>query len=221
MIRIKLLAVMVCLFFCSSATAQQTERKHYKGYYTQYCPDVNLVKTAKEWLSSGQWRNGFTKAAPHDMVNAVEFYEQYNKNPEQWKALFSWLQSTDLLKIDKGRHPISGSNLVASIEDDSNGPLETKRSESHYHHIDFQYVVKGVERFGFIDHYTSKPNCAYDSQGDVIHYDYAPALTHFYDSTPDKFFICFPSDWHIAKINNDTNDQNIRVIVIKVDYINK
>lgn len=217
--RMKLLAFMTCLLICGNATAQHLERNHYKGYYTQYCPDASLVRTAKEWLSSGQWRNGFTKAAPHEMVNAVEFYEQYKKNPEQWKTLFSWLQSTDLLKISKGRHPIPGSNLVASIEDDSNGPLETKRSESHYHHIDFQYVVKGVERFGFIDHYTSKPNCAYDSRGDVIHYDYNPALTRFYDSTPDKFFICFPGDWHIAKINNDTDDQNIRVIVIKVDYI--
>ena len=41
----------------------------------------------------------------------------------------------------------------------------------------------------------------------------------FYDSNPNEFFIFFPNDWHIAKINNDSNDQSIRVIVIKVDYV--
>jgi beta-galactosidase beta subunit len=78
-------------------------------------------------------------------------------------------------------------------------------------------VVKGVERFGIIDHLTSKPNSKW--KPDVIHYNYDRKLTRFYDSTPDKFFIFFPCDWHIAKVNNDTNDQNIRVIVIKVDYV--
>ena len=77
--------------------------------------------------------------------------------------------------------------------------------------------MKGVERFGIIDHYTSTPNCKY--RPDVIHYKYEKCRTKFLDSAPDKFFIFFPSDWHIAKVNNDTNDQNIRVIVIKVDYV--
>ena len=36
--------------------------------------------------------------------------------------------------------------------------------------------------------------------------------------TPDEFFIFFPRDWHIAKVANDTDNQDIRVLVIKVDY---
>ena len=101
--------------------------------------------------------------------------------------------------------------------ENQNGPLEKRQSESHYKHIDFQYVVKGVERFGIIDHLTSKPNCQY--RPDVIHYDYDQSKARFYDSNPNEFFIFFPNDWHIAKINNDSNDQSIRVIVIKVDYV--
>jgi beta-galactosidase beta subunit len=41
----------------------------------------------------------------------------------------------------------------------------------------------------------------------------------FYDSNPKEFFIFFPSDWHIAKVNTQNEDQTLRVIVIKVDYI--
>lgn len=189
-----------------------------KGYYTQYYQDSNLRKTAQQWMESGAWRNGFEGAKPHSSVNATDFYLQYQKNPEQWKALFAWLAKTDLLAIPKGKHPIEGTTMVASVEDSENGDLEKRQSESHYHNIDFQYVVKGVERFGIIDHYTSKPNCKY--RPDVIHYDYDVEKARFYDSTPDEFFIFFPGDWHIAKVKSPlVDDQHIRVIVIKVTYL--
>lgn len=176
-----------------------------------------LIKKAQQWAESGEWRNGFVQAKPHSSVNLVDFYLQYQKNPAQWKALFEYLSHTDLLAISKGKHKIPGTQLVVSVEDSQNGPLAKRRSESHNHHIDFQYVVKGTERFGIIDHYTSIPNSKY--RPDVIHYDYQVEKARFYDSNPDEFFIFFPRDWHIAKVENDTNDQQIRVIVIKVDYM--
>lgn len=196
---------------CTTAFAQT-------GYYTREFNDKKLEKKAAKWLKKGSWRHDFTKADPHPSVNAADFYLQYQKNPEQWRALFRWLADTDLLAITAGKHPIEGTSLVASVEDSSNGPLEKRNSESHYHHIDFQYVVKGIERFGIIDHETSTPKDKY--KPDVIHYNYDVSKARFYDSTPDKFFIFFPSDWHIAKVATPlTDDQNIRVIVIKVDYV--
>lgn len=191
----------------SSATAQ---------VYTRVCDDPALVKTAETWMAKGEWRNGLKGIDPHETVNAVDFYEQYTKNPEQWNALFKWLSTTDLLALPGGKTPIPDSDLVASVQDSSNNPLEKCGTESHRQKIDFQFCVKGTERFALIDHETSKPNCEY--RPDVIHYDYDPAKARFYDSTPDRFFLFFPEDWHIAKIANDTDDQNIRVIVVKVDY---
>jgi len=188
-----------------------------QGIYTRQNSDKKLQKTAEKWLKKGEWRTGFLKASPDASVNAVDFYEQYQKNREQWETMFRWLQDTDLMALPKGKHPIPGSTLVASVEDSQNGPLEKRQSESHYKKIDFQWCVKGIERFGIIEHETSKPNCEY--RPDVIHYDYETDKARFYDSTPDRFFIFFPSDWHIAKINNDTDDQAIRVIVVKVDYV--
>lgn len=187
-----------------------------QGVYTRQTDDRKLQKTAQKWTRKGKWRNGFQKASAHASVNAVDFYEQYQKNP-QWQIMFRWLQDTDLMALPKGKHPIPGSDMVASMEDSQNGPLEKRQSESHYKKIDFQWCVKGVERFGIIDHLTSRPNCEY--RPDVIHYDYVKENTLFYDSTPGEFFIFFPDDWHIAKVANDTDDQTIRVIVVKVDYI--
>lgn len=195
--------------FCVSLSAQ-------KPYYTHECYDKKLIKEAKAWLKKGEWRQGFTAAEPHESVNIVDFYMQYKKNPEQWTKLFQYLAKTDLLSLPKGKHPIEGSDLVISVEDSENGPLEKRNSESHYNNIDFQYCVKGTERFGIIDHVTSVPKDKY--KVDVIHYKYDKERTLFYDSTPDKFFIFFPGDWHIAKVNNDTDNQNIRVCVIKVRW---
>ncbi|MCR4854358.1 MAG: YhcH/YjgK/YiaL family protein [Prevotella sp.] len=178
-------------------------------------------KEARQWAKQGIWRNGFTAAKPHKTVNLQEFYEQYQKNPTQWKAFFRWLAETDLLNIPKGKHPIEGTTLVASVEDSENQPLEKRRSESHYKHIDFQYVVKGTEGFALLDHRTSPANCKYDEKKDVIHYDYDPSKTNFFDcnASKNRFVIFFPSDWHIAKIATKKKDQSIRVIVIKVDYV--
>jgi len=188
-----------------------------QGIYTKNVTDKKLVAKVERWVARGKWRNGFTAARPDSSVNVVEFYQQYKKNPKQWKALFKWLSEADLLGMPKGKHPIEGTGLTVSVEDSKNSELSKRKSESHYHHIDFQYVVKGVERFGIIEHNSSKPNCDY--RPDVIHYDYDVTKARFYDSSADRFFIFFPSDWHIAKINNDTGDQQIRVIVIKVDYV--
>ncbi len=215
----------IALLFCTSLTAnaqngcKNSAQKSCckRGYYTQYYGDKpELIKEAKAWAESGIWRNGFDKAKPHSSVNLVDFYLQYQKNPQQWQALFDYLAKTDLLSIPKGKHKIPGSDLVVSVEDSKNEPQEKRRSESHNKHIDFQYVVKGTERFGVIDHYTSTPNCKY--RPDVIHYDYDRQKARFYDSNPGEFFIFFPRDWHIAKVATDGEDQTIRVIVIKVDY---
>lgn len=199
-----LLAATACL----SVSAQR--------YYTKAYPK-SAVKEAVAWLKDGSWRQGFTAADADKGVNVAEFRSQYLKNPRQWTALFHWLAATDLLAIPKGKHPIEGSSLVASVEDSHNEPLEKRRSESHYHHIDFQYVVRGTERFALLDHLSSKPNTMY--RPDVIRYDYDVENTKFIDSRNDRFLIFFPCDWHIAKIKTDKDDQNIRVIVVKLDYV--
>ena len=187
--------------------------------YTRQAESSEQLSQARQWMAQGLWRNGFTKADPDSTVNAIDFQEQYQRNREQWDALFCWLDSTDVLTIPKGKHPIQGTTLVASVEDSKNAPLARRQSESHYQHIDFQWVVRGTERFALIDHDTSTPNCEW--RPDVIHYDYDQSRAMFLDSTPGRFFIFFPQDWHIAKIENEVegDDQEIRVIVIKVDYV--
>lgn len=174
-------------------------------------------KKAAAWVAKGEWKNGFD-AMPDETVNLQEFYSQYHKNKAEWDAAFKWLATTDLLSIPKGKLMIPGTDIRASVEDSHNEPLEKRKSESHRKKIDFMYVVKGTEGFYLLDHKTSTPNCEYSEEKDVVRYDYDKDKSHFFTSTPKRFVICFPSDWHIAKVKTPLDDQSIRVIVLKINY---
>ncbi len=174
---------------------------------------------ARKWLKKGTWNNGFKSAKPHKTVNAEEFCRQYQKNQAQWDILFQWLRDTDLENIPKGKHPIPNSTLVASVEDSENGPLEKRGTESHRKKADFQLVVKGTEGFALLDHASSTVKDPYNEKKDVMRYNYVKEKTHFFDVKAGHFVIFFPSDWHIAKVQTKKKDQTIRVIVVKMDYI--
>ena len=174
---------------------------------------------ARQWLKQGEWRCGFDKAKPHKTLNTSEFYAQYKKNTKQWETLFQWLRDTDLEAIPKGKHPIPNSTLVASVEDSENGPLEKRNTESHRHKIDFQLVVRGTEGFALLDHESSTVSQPYDEKKDVMRYHYVREKTHFFNVKGGQFVIFFPTDWHIAKVQTKKKNQQIRVIVVKMDYV--
>ena len=176
-------------------------------------------KEARQWLKQGEWRNGFTKAKPHKTLNIDEFKSQYQKNTAQWQTLFNWLRNTDLETIPKGKHPIPNSSLIASVEDSENGPLQKRNTESHKKKIDFQLVVRGTEGFALLDHASSTISVPYDDKKDVMRYNYDLSKTHFFNVKGGQFVIFFPSDWHIAKVETKKKDQSIRVIVVKMDYV--
>ena len=180
---------------------------------------ANAQNDARTWMKKGEWANGFKKAKAHKTLDINQFYTQYQKNPTQWNTLFSWLRDTDLLTIPKGKHPIPGSSLVASVEDSENGPLEKRNTESHRKKIDFMVVVKGTEGFALLDHESSTVSQPYNDKKDVMRYNYVKEKTNFFNVKGGQFVIFFPSDWHIAKVQTKKKDQTIRVIVVKMDYV--
>ena len=207
----KRVTLMVVAMMMAMAASAQTYTNEYPKEMTQL---------AKKWVKKGAWRNGFTKAVPAPTVNETEFYIQYNRNPEQWQAVFKWLQETDLLAIPAGRTPIPGTTLTVSVEDGDNWCSQDdlrkgKGSESHYQKIDFMYVVSGTEGFCRLDHETSKPLADY--KPDRLEYAFQYDRLQQFTSIPGTFNIMFPCDWHVAKVKTNTGSQNLRVLVIKVD----
>lgn len=211
-IRKYLLAALLVCAASSNGFAQQ--------YTNAYKPE--LVKLAKKWAKKGEWRNGFTKANPSENVNLVDFYVQYQRNPEEWKALFKWLQNNDLLSVPGGKIPIEGTGLTVSVEDSENWCSDQdlkdgKGSESHEKKIDFMYVVKGKEGFARLDHETSKTK-GYKAEKDRHEYEFEADKLQRFENTEGTFEIFFPCDWHVAKVKTQAESQKLRVLVVKVNY---
>lgn len=207
--------ILTAALLAASALAYEAKAQTYTNQYPK-----ELQKIAAKWVKKGEWKNGFTKAVPAPTVNLVEFYLQYNKNPEQWKALFRWLEDTDLLAIPGGKQPIPGTNLTVSVEDSENRFSEEdlkdgKGSESHWQKIDVMYVVKGKEGFCRLDHDTSAPLAEYKK--DRLEYKFDASRLEHFESIPGTFNIMFPCDWHVAKVKTNDASQQIRVLVIKME----
>ena len=60
----KLLTFAAAVLMTATAFAQ--------GVYTRQCTPEELESAAK-WVESGVWKEGFTKALPHESVNAVDW----------------------------------------------------------------------------------------------------------------------------------------------------
>ncbi len=208
--KIIITAVMAMASLCANA----------QKYTNEYPKE--LQKIAQKWVKKGEWKNGFTKAIPAPTVNLAEFYIQYHRDPKQWKTLFQWLETHDLLAIPSGRIPIEGTDLVVSVEDSENWCSQNdlkagKGSESHHNKIDFMYVVKGTEGFCRLDRETSVPN-PYNAEKDRKDYKFNYDKLEQFVSIPGTFNIMFPCDWHVAKVKTNEASQKLRVLVIKMNY---
>lgn len=207
--------LMKVALFAAIMGAQQISAQTYTNNYPKA-----LDKIAAKWMKKGEWKNGFTKAVPAPTVNVTEFYIQYHKNPQQWKALFEWLENTDLLTIPGGRQTIPGTSLTVSVEDSENWCSDAdlkdgKGSESHWEKIDFMYVVKGKEGFCRLDHETSTPKAPY--KPDRLEYTFDSNRLQRFESIEGTFNIFFPCDWHIAKVKTSEDSQKLRVLVVKMN----
>lgn len=207
--------LMKVALFAAIMGAQQISAQTYTNNYPKA-----LDKIAAKWMKKGEWKNGFTKAVPAPTVNVTEFYIQYHKNPQQWKALFEWLENTDLLTIPGGRQTIPGTSLTVSVEDSENWCSDAdlkdgKGSESHWEKIDFMYVVKGKEGFYRLDHETSTPKAPY--KPDRLEYIFDSNRLQRFESIEGTFNIFFPCDWHIAKVKTSEDSQKLRVLVVKMN----
>lgn len=216
----KLLILSLMLLCSITASQVQTvctiDGGQHKGLYTKKYKRSMTEKAAK-WFQKGEWRNGFTKGDADASVNITNFYEQYQRNPDSWKAAFEWLQKTDLRTIAAGKYIIPHSNMIASVEDSKNEDLAKRKSESHKYNIDFMLIVDGREGFLRLDHKTTTTATKY--KYDVVRYDYKVENSEYLEVPENRFIIMFPDDWHVAKVMTKSDSQKLRVVVIKVPHV--
>jgi YhcH/YjgK/YiaL family protein len=166
---------------------------------------------ARRWVKGGSWRNGLD-LMPHKTVDAKQFAEQYFKNKESWDKAFAFLKEHDLQKIEKGKYPVDGDKVTASVTTDSSKNFEKTTWESHRKFIDLQYVIMGEEKMGVYPVTKAKVTKPYDEKKDVANYT---ADGKYYAATPASFFLFFPTDAHRPNITPGGN-KVVKKIVLKI-----
>ncbi|MGI8581604.1 MAG: YhcH/YjgK/YiaL family protein [Chitinophagaceae bacterium] len=184
-------------FLFMSAAAQSTEE------WTQH--------KAKNWFKKKEWLGGL-ELKPHKTINVQEFARQYQANKAYWDMAFTFLKNNDLNKIAKGRYPIDGENVFASVTADSSKNFDKTNWESHRKYIDLQYVINGEEKIGIYPVSKATVTKEYDEKRDVANYS---ADRKLYSATPGTFFIFFPSDAHRPNITPGGN-RVVKKVVIKI-----
>jgi biofilm protein TabA len=168
---------------------------------------------AKKWFKKKEWLGGL-ELKPSKSVDVQEFARQYHANKAYWDKAFAYLKSTDLNKITKGKYPIDGDNVFASVTADSTKDYGKTNWESHRKYIDIQYVIDGEEKIGVYPVAKATVTKEYDEKRDAANYS---ADGKLYSATPGTFFIFFPSDAHRPNITPGGNKVD-KKIVIKVKY---
>jgi YhcH/YjgK/YiaL family protein len=168
---------------------------------------------AQEWFKSKTWLGGLTMT-PHASINQSEFARQYQKNKASWDKAFAWLKATDLQTIAKGRYPIEGDTVYASVTEDSSKDFEKTNWESHRKYIDLQSVIRGEEKIGVCPVSKATVTKAYDEKLERANYS---AEGKYFTATPGTFFLFFPNDAHRPNITPGGN-KVVKKVVIKIRY---
>lgn len=129
----------------------------------------------------------------------------------QFKTLFDYIKSHDLLHAELGRIDIDGDNLFILNINPECVAFEKQLLEAHRIYIDVHILLEGSERIGWkaiedVDHEV-KP---YDEDGDCALYD--DQSTTWIDLKPGQFMIVYPEDPHAPVIG----EGKIRKLIAKI-----
>ena len=102
---------------------------------------------AKKWFKKREWLGGL-KLQPHKSVDVQEFARQYQHNKKYWDEAFAFLKDHDLQNLAKGKYPIDGDDVSASVTETATKAFDSTQWESHRKFVDLQYVITGAEKIG-------------------------------------------------------------------------
>lgn len=167
----------------------------------------------KEWFGKEEWKEGL-RLNVHPSVDVSQFYRQYHKRPDLWKAAFNYLKN-DLAATEAGKYPLKGDEVVAIVSDYQTKMQDDAKWESHRKFIDLQYVIDGEEKMGLLSLKKSKLAGEYQEDHDVILFGEQEG--EYYVANPAVFFLFFPDDVHRPCIRIGES-KPVKKLVIKIAF---
>jgi YhcH/YjgK/YiaL family protein len=170
---------------------------------------------SKKWFNKMEWLGG-ARLKPNASINKKEFARQYQLNRAGWDKAFAFIKEHDLDSLPKGKYPVDGDNVTASVTEDPSKDFDKTNWESHRKYIDIQCIISGEEKMGICPITNAIVTKAYDDKKDVAN---DSAEGKFYIAGKGEFFLFFPTDAHRPNITPGGN-KVVKKIVIKVRVAN-
>lgn len=144
------------------------------------------------------------------IIDKLANSKKYESLHKDFKLVFDFIKTHDLLKMDCGRHEIRGNEVFFNLQE-----YETKQSqklEAHKKYIDIQVLVKGEEYMGYTNIDNTSISEEYNEEKDVM----------FLNGSVDKlladntmFLIFFPEDAHMPALSVN-NDKLVKKAIFKI-----
>jgi YhcH/YjgK/YiaL family protein len=133
------------------------------------------------------------------------------------KTAFAYLKSHDLLALPVGKTVIDGDKVILNRQSYLGKEEKDAKIENHDHHLDLQLVLKGTERFGYVNAQRTglRPTSAYDPTKDRTNYE--GPLDGEIDLHAGDFALVYPSDLHQACVKVDDGVIEKAVFKILID----
>ena len=104
-----------------------------------------------------------------DKLENAHLYYSLNRNLE--KGL-KYLQSTNLLLTEEGKHVIDGEKIYANVQSGMTKDSMTTPWEAHKIYTDIQYIIKGAEIMGWANLENFIESEPYSEEKDVVFGNY-------------------------------------------------
>jgi biofilm protein TabA len=123
-----------------------------------------------------------------------------------------FLRTADVARLPTGKHEIDGARLFALVAEYVTRPLRECKWEAHQTYTDVQYIVRGVERMGYVPIETARVRTPYDPARDVAFFEPGG---DFVTVRAGMVAVFGPRDVHAPGVEAD-GAAPVRKVVIKV-----
>ena len=173
-------------------------------------------RQAIEWLRSERWKCGARLTAGKE-INIDTFAMVYHRSQALWDKAFQWLGHTRLDTLSPGRYLISGTDLFATVSNNTLKNEEEAKWEAHRKYIDLHLVISGEEAMEMVPLGKAKSEGSYEEGKDLTAYSVKVPASLRILARPGTFYLFFPSDVHRTGIKTPKSGKDKKVVLkIKV-----
>lgn len=148
----------------------------------------------------------------YDSFNMVHLYASLH--PEMDEAV-NFLKAAMEEPPGPGRYDIGSGNLFVNVSAYETKIYDNQLFEAHQQYIDFQVILRGEERIGYLPLQESTVETEYSAQGDVSWHSGQSRL--WIPLLENTFAALFPHEGHLPSIAVDEPKQVIKA-VLKIPY---